>query len=107
MYRQPPYCLFLKYQFWWFQKSFDYKEIEEKEAGEGSKAEKLTKFLLEKQEGDKERGGQKKYKLEDLIAKKKEKKLEMAKKTWYGHEWFIHRTNLFSHLNASHLDLIL
>ena len=62
-----------------FQKFFDYKEIEEKEAGEGSKAEKLTKFLLEKQqEGNRnrERGEERKVKLNDLIAKKKEKKQE-------------------------------
>ena len=59
-----------------FQKFFDYKEIEEKEAGEGSKAEKLTKFLFEKQEGNREKAEERKVKLNDLIAKKKEKKQE-------------------------------
>ena len=77
----------------WFQKqrSIDYKEIEEKEAGGESKMEKITKFLMEdpKKQG---KGGQKKLSLEDLIAKKKQKKKEMQDKTdgnwfrWHAHQ---------------------
>ena len=52
------------------EKVLDYRDIAKKEGGDGSKAERLTKFLLESQE----KSGQKKFKLDDLIAKKKEKK---------------------------------
>ena len=73
------YCAFIYVYdpFWWFQKSLDYKEIEEKEAKEESKAQKATKFLLEQEEG-----GQKKYNMNDLVAKRKEKKQGMENKKW-------------------------
>ena len=85
----------------WFQKqrSIDYKEIEEKEAGGDSKMEKLTKFLMEEQ--NKGKGGQKKVSLEDLIAKKKAKKKEMQDKTdgnwfWCHALWGIPNTQNFT-----------
>ena len=69
------YCAFMYDPFCGFQKSLDYKEIEEKEAKEESKAQKVTKFLLENEEG-----GQKKYNMNDLVAKRKETKKEMKNK---------------------------
>ena len=55
-----------------FQKNIDYREIEQKEAGSGSKSEKLNKFLLEKEEGKQDdKKGQKRYTLTDLARKKK------------------------------------
>ena len=62
-----------------FRKKVDYKEIEDKEAASGSKAEKLAKFLLEKEESEREKDenkGQKKYTLTDLARKRNKKKKE-------------------------------
>ena len=60
-----------------FQKSIGYKEIEKKESESGRKAERIGKFLLEKEEGEQdENKGQKRYKLSDKVGKKKKEEVK-------------------------------